>query len=409
MAELPSSVKRKGHFAALILARGGSKGIKLKNIKLLAGQPLISWVLRAAIDSEEFDSVWVSTDHDEIARISEEWGAKVHRRSAEVSHDASTSIETVQEFLKYHPEVELVGQIQCTSPCLQPWHLQGPARMIRNEGYDSVFAVSRNHLLRWKEVKKAGEQTEAENFNPARRPRRQDWSGQLCENGSFYFATRELLESGLFQGGRIGYFEMGPEYSIDIDTDIDWPIAEQRVIKFGYFGKKKPHGARLVVFAADGVLTDNMLHITSAGEEFRSYNFSDSIGIKSLIAKGMTVRILSCEENVTHQKFADKLNLHLTMGCQDKVAVLEQWKKELGLDWTDIAIMGCDAPDIECLKRCGVSGCPADAQTPVQTAVHFVSKLAGGRGAARDFCEYLLLINEKAKSALEQERCATPK
>ena len=51
MAEKPSNLKRTGHFAALILARGGSKGIKLKNIKLLAGQPLISWVLRAAIDS----------------------------------------------------------------------------------------------------------------------------------------------------------------------------------------------------------------------------------------------------------------------------------------------------------------------------------------------------------------------
>ena len=58
---------------------------------------------------------------------------------------------------------------------------------------------------------------------------------------------------------------MGAEYSVDIDTDIDWPIAEQRVIKFGYFGKTKPQGVQLVVFAADGVLTDNMVHITASG------------------------------------------------------------------------------------------------------------------------------------------------
>ena len=65
---------------------------------------------------------------------------------------------------------------------------------------------------------------------------------------------------------RVGYLEMGAEYSIDIDTDIDWPIAEQRVIKFGYFGKTKPQGVQLVVFAADGVLTDNLVHFSASGK-----------------------------------------------------------------------------------------------------------------------------------------------
>ena len=53
-------------------------------------------------------------------------------------------------------EIDKIAQIQCTSPCLHPWHLQGPARMMREEGFDSVFAVSRNHLLRWREVKTQG-------------------------------------------------------------------------------------------------------------------------------------------------------------------------------------------------------------------------------------------------------------
>lgn len=95
-----------------------------------------------------------------------------------------------------------------------------------------------------------------------KRPRRQDWDGELCENGSFYFATRDLiLNQGvlqvppsleplcgcvifvmvyiilfvfimfLVQGGKIGYYEMLPEYSVDIDVDIDWPVAEQRVLR----------------------------------------------------------------------------------------------------------------------------------------------------------------------------------
>lgn len=58
---------------------------------------------------------------------------------------------------------------------------------------------------------------------------------------------------------------MQAEYSVDIDTDIDWPIAEQRVLKYGYFGKTKPQGIRLVVLGADGVLTDNQVHLTTNG------------------------------------------------------------------------------------------------------------------------------------------------
>ncbi|EPQ19948.1 N-acylneuraminate cytidylyltransferase [Myotis brandtii] len=76
------------HLAALILARGSSKGIPLKNIKHLAGVPLIGWVLLAALDSGVFQSVWVSMDHDEIENVAKQCGAQVHRRSSEVSKTA---------------------------------------------------------------------------------------------------------------------------------------------------------------------------------------------------------------------------------------------------------------------------------------------------------------------------------
>ena len=64
---------------------------------------------------------------------------------------------------------------------------------------------------------------------------------------------------------------MNAEYSVDIDTDIDWPIAEQRVIKYGYFGKTKPQGVKLVVFAADGVLTDNQINFTATGGKWSCF------------------------------------------------------------------------------------------------------------------------------------------
>lgn len=110
----------------------------------------------------------------------------------------------------------------------------------------------------------ASEHTGALNLDPAKRPRRQDWDGELCENGSFYFTTRDLIvNTGCLQvtgqqndtvvclhintivhfsiyvispcpsiqGGRVAYYEMLPQYSVDIDVDIDWPVAEQRVLR----------------------------------------------------------------------------------------------------------------------------------------------------------------------------------
>ncbi|KAJ7329251.1 hypothetical protein JRQ81_015425 [Phrynocephalus forsythii] len=142
------------HMAALVLARGGSKGIPLKNIKLLAGVPLIGWVLRAAVDSGVFQSIWVSTDHDEIEKVAKQFGAQVHRRSSEVSKDSSTSMDAIVEFLQYHDEVDIVGNIQATSPCLHPADLIRVAKMIREDGFDSVFSVVRRHQFRWSEIKK---------------------------------------------------------------------------------------------------------------------------------------------------------------------------------------------------------------------------------------------------------------
>ncbi|XP_022433463.1 N-acylneuraminate cytidylyltransferase-like [Delphinapterus leucas] len=149
-------VEKPPHLAALILARGGSKGIPLKNIKHLAGVPLIGWVLRAALDSGVFQSVWVSTDHDEIENVAKQFGAQVHRRSSEASKDSSTSLDAIIEFLNYHNEVDIVGNIQATSPCLHPTDLQKVAEMIREEGYDSVFSVVRRHQFRWGEIQKGG-------------------------------------------------------------------------------------------------------------------------------------------------------------------------------------------------------------------------------------------------------------
>uniref|UniRef100_A0A8C4QRP7 N-acylneuraminate cytidylyltransferase n=1 Tax=Eptatretus burgeri TaxID=7764 RepID=A0A8C4QRP7_EPTBU len=348
---MDSCGKKTGHLAALVLARGGSKGIPLKNIKLLAGVPLIGWVIRAAIDSEVFDSIWVSTDHDDIECIALEFGAQVHRRSLQVSKDSTSSRETIQEFLRLHPD-------EVTTP---------------------------------------------ENIDPSNRPRRQDWPGELYENGSFYFSMRKVVLDGNPQGGRTAYYEMLPEYSVDIDVDIDWPIAEQRIITYGYFGKEKLQAVKLLVCAIDGCLTNGKVYKSTSGEQFTSYNISDSTAVKLLKDKGTKVYFVNNAKSDCHRLHAEELGCHIEQGCENKFAKLQEWCDQLHLTWKEVAYFGWDETDIECLKKVGVRGVPSNACSLALKSANYICKLTGGKGAVREFAEHLLLLARKVESITNQQ------
>uniref|UniRef100_A0A2K6G7V9 N-acylneuraminate cytidylyltransferase n=1 Tax=Propithecus coquereli TaxID=379532 RepID=A0A2K6G7V9_PROCO len=337
-------VEKPPHLAALILARGGSKGIPLKNIKHLAGVPLIGWVLRAALDSGVFQSVWVSTDHDEIENVAKQFGAQVHRRSSEVSKDSSTSLDAIIEFLNYHNEVDIVGNIQATSPCLHPTDLQKVAEMIREEGYDSVFSVVRRHQFRWSEIQKGGNLLSV--FNLAH------FTINFFLFSFFFFLLGRLL------GGKMAYYEMRAEHSVDIDVDIDWPIAEQRVLRYGYFGKEKLKEIKLLVCNIDGCLTNGHIYVSGDQKEIISYDVKDAIGISLLKKSGIEVL-------------------------------------ELGICQSSNNISSL-------LNTVGLSGSPADACSTAQKAVGYICKCYGGRGAIREFAEHIFLLMEKVNNSCQK-------
>uniref|UniRef100_A0A8C6UL73 N-acylneuraminate cytidylyltransferase n=1 Tax=Neogobius melanostomus TaxID=47308 RepID=A0A8C6UL73_9GOBI len=409
----------KRHKAALILARGGSKGIPLKNIKSLAGIPLLGWVLRAAVDSELFDSVWVSTDHDDIEKVALSWGVQIHRRSAEVSKDTSSSMDTIQEFIRLNPEVDIVCHIQATSPCLHPFHLKEALEFITEQGYDSVFAVVRQHHFRWQEVKKdLGELTHPLNLDPSNRPRRQDWDGELCENGSFYISHRELIkEQGHMQGRKVAYYEMRPEYSVDIDVDIDWPVAEQRVLRYGYFGCVPPEVVKLMFCNISGCLTEGSIFLSVSGEEMVSINTRDTAGIRMLQKEGVEVgrlkttlnelffkALLDPFEKTLSKKVSARLGCKVLCVGEQRLDDLETLVKERKLSWKDVAFMGNDEIDVKCLNVAGLSAVPSDAPVVAKNAAKYMCAAPGGKGAMWEFTEHILLQKCKAKSQLEQDR-----
>lgn len=389
------------HIAALILARGGSKGIPLKNIKVLAGVPLIGWVIRAALDSGVFDSVWVSTDDDEIEGVARARGAQVHRRSPEVSQDSPSSLDTIKEFSRQNPGVDVICNIQATSPCLHPHHLKEALDCITKEGCDSVFSVVRRHHFRWKEVKNKGCQcTKPLNLNPVCKPRRQDWSGELCENGSFYFTTKKLIKQGLLQGGKMKYYEMNPEHSVDIDIDIDWPVAEQRVLRFGYFGKDKPEAVKLLLCNLSGCLTDGQIYISANGEEMVSINTRDQAGIDML--KKNEVKVILIEKDPMAEtlacKLSERMNCQILQNVDDKLEKVQELMKIEGLEWKEVAYLGNDEPDVKCLESAGLSAVPIDAPTDARNHAKYICRNAAGHGAVREFAEHIIQLIKDAKS-----------
>uniref|UniRef100_K7F3W9 N-acylneuraminate cytidylyltransferase n=1 Tax=Pelodiscus sinensis TaxID=13735 RepID=K7F3W9_PELSI len=347
------------------------------------------------------NSIWVSTDHDEIETVAKQFGAKVHRRSPEVSKDSTTSLEAIQEFLHKHPEADIIGNIQATSPCLHPDDLKEVAKMIQNKGYDSVFSVVRRHLFRWSEIKEGNEVTTLQGgLDPKRRPRRQDWDGELYENGSFYFATKDLIKKGYLQGEKVMYYEMRAEHSVDIDVDIDWPIAEQRVLRYGYFGnteKKQIKKVKLLVCIIDGCLTDGRICLSEDQKEIICYDVRDAIGISLLKKRDIQVLLIS-ERNCSKTISATKLDCEVEVSVTNKLQVVEDCLKKMNLSWKEVAYIGNEESDVDCLKTAGISCVPADACAAAKTSASYICKSNGGHGAIREFAEHLLLLMDKVNS-----------
>lgn len=203
---------------ALIPLRGGSKSIPGKNIKPLGGRPLCAWVLQAAADCAGIDAVYVSTDSAEIARVVTNLGlgVLVVNRPAEFATDEA-STESVMLHFAEQVEFDRLVTIQATSPLLTAEHLQQALAQFDREKCDSMLSAVRVKRFFW-----ADDGTPL-NYDPGRRPRRQDFSGTLMENGAFYVTNRPLLlRTQCRLGGKIGICEMPQDTAIEIDELDDW-------------------------------------------------------------------------------------------------------------------------------------------------------------------------------------------
>jgi len=219
---------------AIVPARGGSKRVVGKNKRMIGGFPLISWTLRACLQSNFIDQVIVSTDDPEISEISERAGvSRIHRRSNNLASDQSPTMDTVLDILlELESETlsfDIIFLAQPTSPMRTADHIDAALDLLIEKEAASIIGVTESaHPREWQ-----APLAQDGDMRPFLSQTRLNQASHLLPknyvvNGAIYIASRETLlkEKTFFTSENIFAFFMSPRDSIDIDTELDFEIAE---------------------------------------------------------------------------------------------------------------------------------------------------------------------------------------
>ena len=381
---------------AFIPVRGGSKSIPLKNIKPLCGKPLVCWNIEALEACPEVGEVIVATDSNEIWKTVESKNykkTKLYRRSAENACDTASTESVILEYIKYAnlPKEDVFMLVQATSPLTESIHFSEALQKYSTGEYDSILTCVRNYRFFW------NEDGSSMNYDYMNRPRRQNFSGMLMENGAFYINTvGNILSNGNRLGGKIGVYEM-PEYTAtEIDEPDDWMILEKlmRKYKSEFQVKKDKPSIKLFITDIDGTLTDGGMYYSENGDELKKFNTRDGMGLQMLREAGIKTAIITSEDRQLNRRRAEKLKVdYLRQGkvSGGKVAVAEEICKEMGITMQEVAYIGDDVNCVELLSAVGIAACPADACEKVKNIPGItVMTKKGGEGCVRELCEHLL-------------------
>ena len=400
---------------AFIPVRGGSKSIPLKNIRPLCGKPLVYWTVKAACGCKAIDKVYVATDSEEIRKTVETFKtgpekelfakAEVIGRSAESASDTASTESAMLEFAE-KTDFDSIVLIQATSPLLTAEDLDKGFEAFRSEGTDSVLSVVRQKRFGWK----ADENGFAKpaNYDPANRPRRQDFEGYLVENGAFYITSKKLLQKTKVRiSGNIRAVEMPEETYFEIDEPGDWIIIEEFMRKreaaqsgearinqpAAYQSSEAPGIPEIKMFLTDcdGCLTDGGMYYSEKGDELKKFNTRDGAAVKLLREHGILTGILTGESVELNTRRAEKLKIDiLEPGCTDKLAAAKRLCEKHGIPLESVCYVGDDLADIELIKAAGFGAAPANAVKAAKEAADYVTKTPGGAGAIRELADLII-------------------
>ena len=370
-------------WVALMPLRGGSKSIPLKNLQLIAGRPLYAWSLAAALEANYFDRIYVASDAAAIrADVSARFGDRVEviDRAPENASDTASSESVMLEFAA-HTNFDVMSLIQATSPLTTAADFRAARARFEAESCDSLYTGVVTKRFFWDS---AGQPL---NYDPAARPRRQDFAGVIMENGAFYFTRAHLLaRTGVRLGGRIGAHVMAPECAAELDEPSDWQEIESLLRR----RLAASFDLHVLIVDVDGTLTDGGMYYDATGEAMKKFQTRDAKGMLMLRDSGVRVCVVTAESSKVVAARMRKLGItDYFPGISDKLTWLHDHTREWGIDLAQVGYIGDDLNDLPGLQVAGMSFCPADAVPEVRAAVRYICAAQGGDGAVREVCDLI--------------------
>ncbi len=152
--------------------------------------------------------------------------------------------------------------------------------------------------------------------------------------------------------------------------------------------KEKASKIKLLAFDVDGVMTDGSITYDENGVEYKTFNAKDGHGLAKMVKSGFLTAVITGRRNGTVDRRAEDLRFsEVFQGVKNKLPILEGIMEKYELDYSQVAYMGDDEPDLQILEKVGLSACPADAVNRVRNICDFVSSKEGGKGAVRELCD----------------------
>lgn len=377
---------------AFIPARGGSKSIKLKNIKPFCGKPLLYWTCKELQESNEIDVIVIATENEVIEKTVLSFNfskIKVYKRSQENAQDTSSTEDVILEYIRndnIHHETNFI-LVQATNPFLKSNEINSAIDNFETKNYDSLLSCARMKRFFWTSEGKAI------NYDFLKRPRRQDFDGILVENGSFYISkVSSILEYRNRLNGRIGIFEM-PEYTyVELDEEYDWAMAEHIFRKYCWSEENASDQIKLFLSDVDGVLTDAGMYYSELGDELKKYSTYDGVGFRLLKEKNIKTGIVTSENRKLNEKRAKKLKLdYIFQGAENKLEIVKELCEKLAISLNNVAFIGDDINDYDLLQNVGLAACPSNAVKKIKEIPGIIHlETEGGNGAVREFSDLIL-------------------
>lgn len=374
---------------AFIPARGGSKSILQKNIKVFCGKPLIFWNLQE-LQNSDVDEIIVATDSNEIKSIVNSFNfskVKVYNRSKENAQDVSSTESVMLEYIDSSniSNEDTFMLVQATSPFTQSIHFNEGLELFKQ--HDTILTCCKSKRFSWRNGK-------ALNYDIYNRPRRQDHKGTLIENGAFYISSVADIKSTKNRiSADIGIYEM-PEYTyIEIDEPEDWIVAESLMKRFVLKNEELDFSnIKLFLSDVDGVLTDAGMYYTEQGDEFKKFCTYDGMGFQLLQKTGVKVGILTTEDRELNRRRAKKLGLDFDFhGAKDKLQIVKDLCVKENITLAEVAYIGDDVNCFGLLSHVGIAACPNNAVDKIKAISNIMQlKRNGGDGVVREFVELFL-------------------